>query len=307
MIYDCIIPYELKIPDIEVLSHKQMNGFTIINATDAALSHHHIFFEILYVVKGTVYHSVNGSSKEAMHEGDFVFIDIGTIHEYNSYNANILNIIFTPQFIDKNMQFCFSITELFKRKAFNPETPAISFPADTVLHDTDGTLLNIIMFLKSKFENPQILSYTIMRHGIISMLMHILEPQYLRQKSVSNITESLLKMIDAHYTEQNLLTRAANKINYTIPHISATFKKDLGISFKEYLQMYRINQAKHLLDTSDMSISEVSYAVGYSDVRFFRSTFKKITNATPSQYRRSSCDHSDVHSENLSKTTGSAY
>ena len=88
-----------------------------------------------------------------------------------------------------------------------------------------------------------------------------------------------------HYSGQNLLSTAAAELNYTIPYISAVFKAEFGINFKEYLLKCRINNAKKLLRTTDMSVSEVGSAVGYSDIKFFRKLFKKHTNMTPRQYK----------------------
>ncbi len=279
---------ELDYENIELLSHKRFNAFAVVNAFENAELHHHIFFELLYIISGTVHHSINGETTEEMHKGDFIFIDIGTIHEYQSNGAKALNVIFTPRLIDKNISTCMSVTELFKRTSLNLETLLTSFPSDTVLHDTDGALLNLIMFLKAKFNNPLPLSYSIIRDCVISMLMHITEPQFISHKSLNRITKALLKIIDEHYSEPNLLSRAANELKYTIPYISATFKNDFGISFKEYLQIHRINKAKHLLDTTNMSILDISFAVGYSNIKFFRTTFKKYTNITPTQYKTSS-------------------
>jgi len=284
--------YQKKISKLLELEHaeraakKAVTNFSIFEANTHAFSHHHNFFEILYVTNGEVYHTTDNNKPQLMQKGDFIFIDIGVIHEYSGDNCSLLNIIFTPQIFGNNIQQCSSFAEIFKNYKTHLEHLTTFFPSNTILHDTDGVILNMVNFLKSKSDNPQGLTDTIVRYGLLSLLLHITEPQYNQKKHMNSITEYLLKLINDHYAEQNLLTRASDELHYTIPHMSATFKKDLGISFKEYLQSHRIAKAKTLLITSKMSISDICSSVGYSNALFFRNTFKKITNMTPSQYRK---------------------
>lgn len=283
---------QLKLEHAQRAANKTFNKFSIFEARPHADTHHHSFFEILYIVKGSVYHTTNNNEPQLMQEGDFIFIDIGTIHEYIGDNASLMNIIFTPQVFGDNFTQYSSFADIFKNQKSHLVPISAFFPTDTILHDSDGIILNMIKFLKSKSDNPKGLTDTIIRYGLLSLVLHITEPQYNQKKNMNNITEYLLKLINDHYAEQNLMTRASDELHYTIPHMSSTFKKDLGISFKEYLQFFRISKAKTLLITSKMSISDICSSVGYSNALFFRNTFKKITNMTPSQYRKTpSADH----------------
>ena len=53
----------------------------------------------------------------------------------------------------------------------------------------------------------------------------------------------------------------------------------------QYLQEIRIETAKDLLQTSNLTISEVAYKVGYQDMGHFTALFKKLLATTPSDYR----------------------
>jgi YesN/AraC family two-component response regulator len=59
-----------------------------------------------------------------------------------------------------------------------------------------------------------------------------------------------------------------------------------GLTYQSYLNRVRIEQAKKLLNDNELSITDTGYAVGYSDLTHFERIFKKLTGATPSQYRR---------------------
>lgn len=285
---DWFSPMSLAIIDAENISGKEINQFSVFYGTTNGQPHLHSFFEILYVEKGSLYHSVSAKEENVMKEGDFIFIDIGTIHDYTAIDdVSVINIVFTPDLFIPGMQDCSSIAELFKKYKLNLEPLLISFPVNTIMHDDNKTILNMIYFLREKAENPLSLTSTIIRHSLISLFMHITEPEYQDKPHLSSITEALLKLVDNHYAEPNLLTRATNELNYTASYISSIFKKDFGITFSDYLMQYRINIAKQLLRTTDMSITDISASVGYSDIKFFRDLFKKHTNMTPRQYKNS--------------------
>jgi transcriptional regulator GlxA family with amidase domain len=64
------------------------------------------------------------------------------------------------------------------------------------------------------------------------------------------------------------------------------FKAATGTTLIEYLQNLRIEEAKQMLETSELPIDEISADVGYLDCSFFRRLFKRLTGLTPSNYRR---------------------
>ncbi len=64
------------------------------------------------------------------------------------------------------------------------------------------------------------------------------------------------------------------------------FKKATSNTPVEYLQRVKIEAAKKSLESGRENINEVMYAVGYSDSKAFRTTFKKITGLSPLDYRK---------------------
>ena len=68
-------------------------------------------------------------------------------------------------------------------------------------------------------------------------------------------------------------------------YFSVLFKKNLNVSFKEYLNYERIKKASELLDDTDLLIKEVADAVGFSDALYFGKVFKKYRIVSPQEYR----------------------
>ena len=64
-------------------------------------------------------------------------------------------------------------------------------------------------------------------------------------------------------------------------------KDELGYTFTEYVNHLRVERAKLYLRDSTMSIADIAYAVGFDDQSYFTRIFKKLTNVSPGQYRKS--------------------
>ena len=64
-------------------------------------------------------------------------------------------------------------------------------------------------------------------------------------------------------------------------------KELLGVTPVDFIRETRIKRAMQLLETGQMSITEVAYACGFSDPKFFSKTFKKLTCVSPNEYKKS--------------------
>jgi transcriptional regulator GlxA family with amidase domain len=64
------------------------------------------------------------------------------------------------------------------------------------------------------------------------------------------------------------------------------FRRATGQSALAYVQSLRVEEAKHLLETTDQPVEGIAAAVGYEDTRYFRSLFHRLTGMQPGAYRR---------------------
>ena len=58
----------------------------------------------------------------------------------------------------------------------------------------------------------------------------------------------------------------------------------VGQSANQFIRTYRLKRAAQLLQDSDMTVSEITYTVGFNDLQYFRDCFKKQFGVTPSDY-----------------------
>jgi transcriptional regulator GlxA family with amidase domain len=82
------------------------------------------------------------------------------------------------------------------------------------------------------------------------------------------------------------LQAPANRVGMSLRNFVRRFKQATGDSPLVYLQKLRVAAAKRLLEGDHRSMQEISDAVGYQDVAFFRGLFQRHTGVSPGEYRR---------------------
>ncbi len=113
--------------------------------------------------------------------------------------------------------------------------------------------------------------------------------QYLNQlrKNVSGgILKDIEKEIKENYSENLSLKKMSEKYFINGSYLGSLFTKKYGVSFKDYLTSYRINEAAKMLINTDDRIVDIAAAVGYKNSDYFIRRFIELKGMTPSQYRR---------------------
>lgn len=91
--------------------------------------------------------------------------------------------------------------------------------------------------------------------------------------------------IDNHIYGEITLDQLADFCHLSPNYLSSLFKKEVGISISEYIQLQRINEAKRLLTFTNYPILAIGSLLNFTDQSYFIKIFKKFTNITPKQYR----------------------
>lgn len=91
--------------------------------------------------------------------------------------------------------------------------------------------------------------------------------------------------LEDNYHREILFPQVCERFGLSVRTLNRRFKHALGQTPLEYLQNIRINTAKDLLKTSNLSIAEIADKVGYQDTNYFSALFKKHLATTPNSYR----------------------
>lgn len=103
--------------------------------------------------------------------------------------------------------------------------------------------------------------------------------------NVSNHIQACIDYIELHAEEPLSLKLLADRTGYSEYHLSRKFKQETGETISQYIQFVRIEQAKHYLAMSDMSVAQIAETLQFSSSSHFSSVFQEITGKKPSQYR----------------------
>ena len=68
--------------------------------------------------------------------------------------------------------------------------------------------------------------------------------------------------------------------------LSKKFKRELGFNISSYIMRRKLEEAKSLLNYTDMTISEISEYLCFSSQAYFQNVFKKKYGITPKEYRK---------------------
>ena len=101
----------------------------------------------------------------------------------------------------------------------------------------------------------------------------------------NEIIKKAIRYISQNFSRSLTLDEVAEHVHLNSAYFSTLFKQSTGSSFKEYLNMVRIEESKRLLSNTDYSIIDISLATGFEDQSYFSKVFKKYTGLTPKQYR----------------------
>lgn len=97
--------------------------------------------------------------------------------------------------------------------------------------------------------------------------------------------QKAVNYINEHYFEPLSLKNVAGHVGLNGTYFSAMFKRQMGMSFSDYLTQRRIKQAKVLLKNRNMSLMDISLAVGFENQSYFSRVFRDRTGVSPRQYR----------------------
>ena len=104
---------------------------------------------------------------------------------------------------------------------------------------------------------------------------------YIDETSVT----SLLQYVDAHFTEDMSREHLSELFYFAPDYITKIFKKEVGMSFKNYIIEKRLDLARKLLQKTNDSIRDISLQVGYDNYSYFTRLFKKSFGVTPVEFR----------------------
>lgn len=98
---------------------------------------------------------------------------------------------------------------------------------------------------------------------------------------------SVIKVyLDEHYAEKITLDDLAERFFINKFYLTKIFKETYGVTINNYIMERRITRAKQMLRFTDMTVDEISIALGMDSANYFSRMFRKVEGITPREYRK---------------------
>lgn len=142
------------------------------------------------------------------------------------------------------------------------------------------------ILLKSLLSEMIRTESTRLRHRLFLAFCELLIDQLI-SKSSQNITDRSLTLISRSLSNPDLSVNAiAHELGCHPDSLSRSFKKQMNLSFREYLHRQRMLLAESLLPDLRLEVSEIANLCGYRDHSYFSAEFKRYTGVSPTGYRK---------------------
>lgn len=189
----------------------------------------------------------------------------------------------------KNLEHCFSIYTIVQ--------PPVSELKKQMNHFVYSILTRNAAFIPiistEKFTEFDIFeqianteSLSVLQHDMFLSINHLIESVLHSMKDKDDyVIQKAKEYIHNNYSDNISLNDVAAHVFLNGNYFSTLFKRKTGTTFRDYLRNYRIEKAKHLLNTTHLKIYEVGLQVGYNEQPHFVRAFKSVTGQTPGEFR----------------------
>jgi two-component system, response regulator YesN len=106
-----------------------------------------------------------------------------------------------------------------------------------------------------------------------------------RRNRNTTIVERVKAFIAAHFAQDISGAILSQALGMSPNYLGQVFKRETGVSVHDYLNDFRIEEAKRLLKTTNLLVFEIAFKVGYRDQQYFSAVFRKRVGLTPKEYR----------------------
>ena len=265
------IGYEEIEPGDEYPTHGHADGYYFKVERGRELNE----YQLLYIIEGDgIFHSTN-MPQAKLHEGDFFLLFPGEWHSYHP----------TPERGWKKFWIGFkgrNMDDRVRAGFLSPQKP--------IYHV--GFWDNIVSAYKAAYdiavEEPPYFQQQLA--GYVNLLIGMMyskerNVQLSRNQSHVDMINRARLLIREHLESPLTIQQVADEMGVSYSNFRKLFKEFTGISPAIYQQDLRLQRAKELLSTTDMSVKEIAYRLNFESPDYFSAKFKIKTGRRPSEFR----------------------
>jgi len=243
--------------------------------------HNHGEIEILLILKGACEVRIGGNMFAAT-KGDMLFINPLEVHSVIAYHDEE----------HCHRCVCFDVSliadskladSIYKGECILPALVKSENPLNGVLRKNFEDLYFAVEndVATIKFEAPSYVNL---------MMAYIIKNSMLSKKTDSRentfFCDRVLKYIAENYGDEITSKQAAEALSFNQSYFCRSFKRNFGMSFSNYLNMYRISASKKLIENSNENIANIAFKCGFQNPDYFTKCFKSFIGISPTEYKK---------------------
>lgn len=277
-------------PEFEVIQRKPSRSFLlrVIKRTNRPMLtkawHYHPEIEICYTIKSCGRRYV-GNNISDYKERDLVILGSNLPHGFTTSDECEQYVIqFRNDFLGK--QF-FSLAELERINSLLIRSKRGLLLTGIEVEEADRKIKKLYNSNLSTLKQLLLLLELLDYLSLCANLTPICTEKYSSYISVTklNSIKSIFEFIENNFQKEISINDACKVVNLTESAFYKFIKRHTNKKFTTIINEYRLNHASKLLLSSNLSISEISFQSGYSNLSHFNRIFKKHYNMTPRQLR----------------------
>ena len=249
----------------------------------------HNFWEMVYVDSGRVEIMAN-NRRLSLKQGDTVFHKPNEFHTLRAAGtaANVFVISFVCS--SKAMNF-------FKNKTASVP-PKLKKHISAIIEEYNQTFnymssSDVKLVIK---ENPPIGGQQMIRTHLEQLLIMLMRNEQQnrelrifpsRESMENHLVSQMLHIIEEKIYQDISVREICEKLNYSRTYLSGIFKTATGFTLLEYILKLKIKEAKKLIREEKYNFSQISDLLSFDNPHYFSRVFKRVTNMTPTEYKKS--------------------
>lgn len=278
--------------EYELVPHPQMASIhAFLVRIDYRVPHAHMEIEVGVILDG-VLHVTTNRGETVFRPGDMYYLNPMEFHELRSQGETVL--VLAIQISESMITPYYPIIRHLSIQ--NPAVHPYFSDAESSYQGCLTLAIRLMLYYLEcapyyEFHCTALLNQLLLRLYSRLPSTTLSEPEIASKDSRNSRTNRILDYIDQNYKRKLLLSEIAAREGITLTHLSHFFKETLNMTFQNYLSERRFSHAVTLLETTDLSMLDISLASGFSDVRYLNQLCRKHYSCTPTAYRKARRRH----------------
>lgn len=246
-------------------------------------SHWHTAIELMYIIEGEVDVVINNKTTE-LFPGDIYLIDSTVVHSTKSIHGNRAILVQLPYaLLEKYIPNINSLNFSFDHKTEDP-----------ILRTKIIKLIELLKQMQVVFEikpDGGVLRFNSLVFELMFQLYHnfsrvVPESSLKKEAKVFDRIKTILDYSNEHYNEPITLSEIASVAYLQEDYFCHFFKKEMGVTYFQYLNEIRLSHIYHDLVSTNLSLKAILEKHGFTNYKLFRRMFYEQFKTTPGEYRK---------------------